>query len=116
MNNRTGLILIVFLLGTVIFGFSELAFENNVFADTKLLCCHNGMCYDTPCSKTGVMADVSPLPHKYYDCHSYTFNCRTCLDYEYTGCICWINKPNVFCTNPDGSRYYGQIVPCPTQK
>jgi hypothetical protein len=91
MNNRTGLILLVFLLGTVIFGFSELAFEKDVFAETLFPCCNNGMVlYPDPCSRSaGVQTKIyGPKPGQITCTQDYEISYRECVDLSAAGEVC----------------------------
>jgi hypothetical protein len=101
MNNRTGLILFVFLLGTVIFGFSELAFEKDVFAKTLIPCCNSGMCTypNIPCSSnsSAFIKEAGPKPGQILCINEYTITCRECVDLNAAGEICWdpVNSCNM---------------------
>ncbi len=102
---------LVFLFSflVILFGFYQLKHEQDIFAQSKLPCCNNGMCKDYNClASSGV--NYGSL------CDEYILTCKDCIHLEYSGCLdnC-LNRKNYYCDN-NGTPYYGTKVDCLEQK
>jgi hypothetical protein len=104
------LVKLVFLFSflVILFGFYQLKHEQDIFAQSKLPCCNNGLCRIS-CSSTALVNSGSL-------CDLYTLTCKDCIDLEYSGCLdnCQ-NRKNYYCLN-NGTPYYGVKVDCLEQK
>lgn len=100
---------VVFSILVILFGFYQLNYEQDIFAQSKALCCNNGLCKGNNCISTSSI-NAGSL------CNSYLLTCKDCIDLEYSGCLdnC-SNKKNDYCLK-NGVPYYGTKVLCLEQK
>jgi hypothetical protein len=102
---------LVFLFSflVILFGFYQLKHEQDIFAQSKMRCCNNGLCKAANCIAPSSI-EAGSL------CDTYLLTCKDCIDLEYSSCIdnCSSRK-NYYCNN-DGTPYYGTKVPCLEQK
>lgn len=107
-------ILIGFTTLILIFGFHAMSFNSNVFSDGDAVCCDNGMCENTNpqlTNRCNSKSSVMLIP----TCEEITINCRKCVDYTISGCVCYGGGSD-FCMEADNSYYYGTPVNCDQNK
>lgn len=92
---------------SVFAGFTELTNSNKILKLSDRPCCVNGQCNSLPCS-TLTNIEVLPWP----SCMTLSLTCKDCLDFYVSECLC-PHQSITYCTNSDGSPYYGQLVECP---
>lgn len=102
-------IIIVFSILIVLFGFSQLNNEQDIFIQSEQHCCNQGQCKGANCISPSSI-EAGSL------CDTYLLTCKDCIDLEYSGCLdnC-SNKKNDYCMN-NGVPYYGIEVLCLEQK
>jgi len=98
-------ITILFSLIVILFGFYELSYRNDIFAQSKALCCNEGMCYynskDPSYSK--LCSSSSSMKIKPECGNDYLFDCKTCVDLSAAGRIC--GDPKNSCKDSNGNCY-----------
>jgi len=98
----------------LILGLNVIAYESNIFSDVDAVCCDNGLCENTnPQGQTrcNSASSVMLIP----TCEEISINCRKCVDYTISGCVC-NGGGSDFCMESDGSYYYGTPVNCDQSK
>jgi hypothetical protein len=101
-------LLFLFILGI---GFNALTYKNSVFADSLAPCCNVAGCENTDPSN-GPDCYTSSLVALCGQVEEVKINCKTCVDYTVSNCICEWNGSN-YCVYPDGTIYTGTLVNCP---
>ena len=81
------LLKLVFLFSflVILFGFHQLKHEQDIFAQSKMRCCNQGLClYPDACSLK------SSINLKSDDCkpNNYNFTCLDCVDFSAAGQVC----------------------------
>ena len=89
---------VVFSILVILFGFYQLNYEQDIFAQSKAYCCNRGLCTypNSLCTSTSTV-DLKPK------CHSYTITCRECVNYSATGQVC--GDPKNSCAEQSGGCY-----------
>jgi hypothetical protein len=107
-------ILMILTILVLLLGLRAISFSNNVFKDADAVCCDNGLCentnpgFSTRCNSTST---VMLIP----TCDEITINCRKCVDYTISGCVCYGGGSD-FCMEANNSYYYGTPVNCDESK
>jgi len=104
-------ITIIFSIVVILFGFYELSYKNDIFAQSKSRCCNNGLCNAANCISQSSINSGSLCNIHYY------LTCKECIDLEISGCIanCSLQK-NIFCYDINGLKYFGTKILCEENK
>lgn len=104
MKRMTTLIFILSL--SVIFGYHQLHYENDIFDKSVKRCCNAGQCtYPDLCSSNASIQYDWPTFLFAVDCppKEYTVTCQQCAYSSYLGAVC--RDPVNSCQKPDESCY-----------
>jgi len=94
-------IIIAFVITSIGIGFSALSYKNQVFSDSILPCCDNGMCEYFYCDKSCCADFYEPDG---CGVNSLVVSCRTCVDWTFSNCMCE-NTGSEHCVENDGTFY-----------
>lgn len=96
----------LFSILIILFGFYQLNYEQDIFAQSKAYCCNNSMCkYEAPgigelCTSKSSM---ELFPNQKPSCVTYILTCRDCVDYNAAGEVC--GNPKNSCVDQNGNCY-----------
>ncbi|MFZ1517893.1 MAG: hypothetical protein WAU11_03920 [Ignavibacteriaceae bacterium] len=91
-------LIIVFSILIVLFGFSQLNNEKDIFEQSKAYCCNEGKCTYPNALCTG-SSSMNLKP----DCIEYGVTCRECVDYNASGQVC--DDPKNSCKDQNNNCY-----------
>lgn len=100
MQIKTQIGILIVLIFSVMIGLSQLSYENDIFANTLVLCCNAGYCDGAPCSSP------SSIKKNYPTCTDYIADCYACMDFKYQAELC-NGTVGEYCLDGEGNPYYG---------
>ena len=107
MKNSKLLMIVAIVI--VFFSFFSLSYKSRVFADTTAHCCENKQC------EGGILCGAESSMFLKPLCQTgVTLTCKDCVDFYVSGCLC-SSTASTYCTQNDGSYYYGSLRSCITE-
>ncbi len=98
--------ILIFSVLVIIFGFVQLNYKNDIFANSKAHCCNDGLCnyyFEDPVLCT-TLADayLKPCCNGIF-CTEYTMTCKKCVEKSEQGLVC--KDPKSSCEDQFGNCY-----------
>jgi hypothetical protein len=100
---KSSKILMISAITVIFFSLLTLSYQSKIFADTVPPCCENQQCEST--AQQGVHCNSQSSMQLKPLCNDITLTCKDCVDYTISGCLC--GSGSSYCSNSDGSIYYG---------